>query len=424
VVCYDIKDLGKQLKKLGMLIVQDQVWNRVTVNRYQKKTTRYFIDEFHLLLREEQTAAYSVEIWKRFRKWGGIPTGITQNIKDLLRSQEIENIFENSEYICMLNQAAEDRRILAEHLGINSQQLQFVTKVGEGQGLIFYGSVIVPFVDHFPKNTRMYRIMTTKLSETSGESGSAPVKKLPGAKPKPSGQSGSGSIATMDQPASGTDAFENGSYRAAQEGDSSEQIIKEVQEENSVERMAEEVREEDPFEQMIREVREEGSLQQEIKEVQEENPFEQPINEVQDALPGEEKEKESVTDKNASLPSEPDSAARDTVSADKKDDPGKDTTGKAVTKRGRGRPSKKELEARRAEESAAVAETEKSDGMPAEEGAVRAEKEMTEPEAEDHESEGKEITPASAPIKKKRGRPSKKEIAERKAAEESQAAGQ
>ena len=81
VVCYDIKDLGKQLKKLGMLIVQDQVWNRVTVNRYQKKTTRYFIDEFHLLLREEQTAAYSVEIWKRFRKWGGIPTGITQNIK-------------------------------------------------------------------------------------------------------------------------------------------------------------------------------------------------------------------------------------------------------------------------------------------------------------------------------------------------------
>ena len=378
VVCYDIKDLGKQLKKLGMLIVQDQVWNRVTVNRYQKKTTRYFIDEFHLLLREEQTAAYSVEIWKRFRKWGGIPTGITQNIKDLLRSQEIENIFENSEYICMLNQAAEDRRILAEHLGINSQQLQFVTKVGEGQGLIFYGSVIVPFVDHFPKNTRMYRIMTTKLSETSGESGSAPVKKLPGAKPKPSGQSGSGSIATMDQPASGTDSFENSSYRAARESDLSEQVIKEVQEENSVERMAEDVREEDPFEQMIREVREEGSADKEIKGVQEEGSLEQE----------------------------------------------KGTTTKAAPKRRRGRPSKKELEARRAEESAAGAETEKSDSMPAEDGAVRAEKENTEPEAEDHESEGKEITPASAPIKKKRGRPSKKEIAERKAAEESQAAGQ
>ena len=93
-VCFDIKQLGKQLKKLGMLIVQDQVWNRVTVNRAERKSTRYFMDEFHLLLKEEQTAAYSVEIWKRFRKWGGIPTAITQNVKDLLASREVENIFE------------------------------------------------------------------------------------------------------------------------------------------------------------------------------------------------------------------------------------------------------------------------------------------------------------------------------------------
>ena len=93
IVCFDIKDLGKQLKKLGMLIVQDQVWNRVTINRSSHKSTRYYMDEFHLLLKEEQTAAYSVEIFKRFRKWGGIPTGITQNIKDLLASREIENIF-------------------------------------------------------------------------------------------------------------------------------------------------------------------------------------------------------------------------------------------------------------------------------------------------------------------------------------------
>ena len=93
VVCFDIKQLGKQLKKLGMLIVQDQVWNRVTVNRAEKKATRYYMDEFHLLLKEEQTAAYSVEIWKRFRKWGGIPTAITQNVKDLLSSREVENIF-------------------------------------------------------------------------------------------------------------------------------------------------------------------------------------------------------------------------------------------------------------------------------------------------------------------------------------------
>ena len=102
-VCYDIRELGKQLKKLGMLIVQDQVWNRVTINRAQHKATRYYMDEFHLLLKEEQTAAYSVEIWKRFRKWGGIPTGITQNVKDLLASREVENIFENSDFVYLLN---------------------------------------------------------------------------------------------------------------------------------------------------------------------------------------------------------------------------------------------------------------------------------------------------------------------------------
>ena len=92
-VCYDIKELGKQMKKIGMLIVQDQVWGRVTANRSAGKCTRYYVDEFHLLLKEEQTAAYSVEIWKRFRKWGGCPTGITQNVKDLLTSREVENIF-------------------------------------------------------------------------------------------------------------------------------------------------------------------------------------------------------------------------------------------------------------------------------------------------------------------------------------------
>ena len=101
IVCYDIKELGKQLKKIGMLVVQDQVWNRVTINRADHKSTRYYIDEMHLLLKEEQTAAYTVEIWKRFRKWGGIPTGITQNVKDLLSSREVENIFENSDF-CLL----------------------------------------------------------------------------------------------------------------------------------------------------------------------------------------------------------------------------------------------------------------------------------------------------------------------------------
>ncbi len=165
VISYDIKELGKQLKKIGMLIVQDQVWNRVTVNRAEGKSTRYYIDEFHLLLKEEQTAAYSVEIWKRFRKWGGIPTGITQNIKDLLSSREIENIFENSDYIYMLNQASGDRQILAKQLGISTHQLSYVTQSGEGEGLLFYGNVILPFEDHFPKDTELYRTMTTKWQE-------------------------------------------------------------------------------------------------------------------------------------------------------------------------------------------------------------------------------------------------------------------
>ncbi len=169
IVCFDIKELGKQLKKIGMLVVQDQVWNRVTINRAARKSTRYYIDEMHLLLKEEQTASYTVEIWKRFRKWGGIPTGITQNVKDLLSSREVENIFENSDYIYMLNQAGGDRKILAQQLGISPHQLSYVTQSGEGEGLLFYGSVILPFVDHFPKDTELYRIMTTKLSEIKKE---------------------------------------------------------------------------------------------------------------------------------------------------------------------------------------------------------------------------------------------------------------
>ena len=166
VVCYDIKELGKQLKKIGMLIIQDQVWNRVTINRASKKATRYFVDEFHLLLKEPQTANYSIEIWKRFRKWGGMPTGLTQNIKDLLASPEIENIFDNTDFILMLNQAGTDRDTLAKKLNISKHQLSYVTNSNEGEGLIFYGNTIVPFIDQFPKNTKLYSLITTKLSET------------------------------------------------------------------------------------------------------------------------------------------------------------------------------------------------------------------------------------------------------------------
>jgi hypothetical protein len=169
-VCFEIKDLGKQLKNLGMLVIQDQVWNRVTVNRSEGKATRYYVDEFHLLLKGE-VGSWSVEIWKRFRKWGGIPTGITQNMKDLLRSDEIENIFENSDFIYLLNQASGDRKLLCERLNISPQQAAYINNSGPGHGLIFFGNVILPFEDDFPQDNELYSIMTTKPGEAiKGES--------------------------------------------------------------------------------------------------------------------------------------------------------------------------------------------------------------------------------------------------------------
>jgi type IV secretory pathway VirB4 component len=165
IVCFDLKELGKSLKKIAMLILQDAVWNRVTANRAAKRTTWFYIDEMHLLLKDEQTAAYTVEIWKRFRKWGGIPSGLTQNVKDLLASREIENILENSDFIYMLNQAAGDRAILAKQLGISPHQLSYVTHSNPGEGLLFYGDVIIPFSDRFPKDTEIYSLLTSKPSD-------------------------------------------------------------------------------------------------------------------------------------------------------------------------------------------------------------------------------------------------------------------
>jgi len=143
----------------------DAVWNRVTTNRASKRYTWIYLDEMHLLLKEEQTAAYTVEIWKRFRKWGGIPSGITQNVKDFLLSKECENIVENSDFICMLNQAPGDRGILAKRLSISELQLSYVTNSAPGEGLLFYGNVIIPFIDRFPKEGELYNIFSTRLNE-------------------------------------------------------------------------------------------------------------------------------------------------------------------------------------------------------------------------------------------------------------------
>ena len=166
VVCFNIKELGTTLRKLGMLIIQNMVWTRVSVNRALKKSTRYYVDEFHLLLGQPQTAQYSVEIWKRFRKWGGIPTGITQNVNDLLISRQVENIFGNSDFVLMLNQSKDDQKILAQKLNISPAQLAHVDNAGPGEGLISYNGMIIPFVNRYPKHTRTYKVMTTKLIET------------------------------------------------------------------------------------------------------------------------------------------------------------------------------------------------------------------------------------------------------------------
>ena len=156
---------GKWLPKSRKVYDLDESGERIKLPSGRWKSHKE--DEMHLLLKEEQTAAYSVEIWKRFRKWGGIPTGLTQNVKDLLSSREVENIFENSDMIIMLNQAAGDRQILAKQLNISPHQLSYVTHSGEGEGLLFFGNVILPFVDRFPTDLELYRIMTTKLGEVS-----------------------------------------------------------------------------------------------------------------------------------------------------------------------------------------------------------------------------------------------------------------
>lgn len=166
IMCFDIRDLGSQLKELGMLVVQDAVWNRVSRNREKRIATRYYCDEFHLLLREKQTAVYSVSIWKRFRKWGGVPTALTQNVGDFLRSEEIEGILGNSDFVYLLNQSAKDQRILADKLGLSEKQLMYVTNAEAGSGLILFDNVVIPFIDKYPTDTKTYAIMNTKPEES------------------------------------------------------------------------------------------------------------------------------------------------------------------------------------------------------------------------------------------------------------------
>jgi type IV secretory pathway VirB4 component len=164
-ICYDILDLGKQLQSIGMLVVLDNILNRITANRAKNRQTYIFIDEIYLLFQHEYSANFLFTMWKRVRKYGAFATGITQNVDDMLQSHTARTMLANSEFIVMLNQASTDRIELAKLLNISDLQMSYITNVDAGCGLIKVGAALVPFTDKFPKNTRLYRLMSTKLSE-------------------------------------------------------------------------------------------------------------------------------------------------------------------------------------------------------------------------------------------------------------------
>ena len=168
-ICYDIIDLGEQLMPIGMLVILDSILNRISRNRKKGKTTYIFIDEIYLLFKYEYTSRFIFELWKRIRKYGGCATGITQNVEELLRNDKARLMLANSELIIMLNQSATDRMELAKLLNISEMEMTYITNAGTGEGLIRVRNSLIPFRNKFPKNTRLYKLMTTKLEETIKE---------------------------------------------------------------------------------------------------------------------------------------------------------------------------------------------------------------------------------------------------------------
>ena len=167
-VCFDTKELGDHLKPLAMLIIQETVWGKVAANRNIKKHTWYICDEFHLLLKDPQTAMYSKEIYKRFRKWGGIPVAITQNVTDLLDSSEAQSIFYNSDCFILLGQDTGDADKLSEALKLSKEQYKCILTRNKGEGLFIYGDTVIPFSDHINEDTLLYKLLTTKVTEAEG----------------------------------------------------------------------------------------------------------------------------------------------------------------------------------------------------------------------------------------------------------------
>ena len=164
-ICYDIHDLGKQLMPIGMLVVLDNILNRITANKAKGRKTYIFIDEIYLLFKHEYSANFLFTLWKRVRKYGAFITGITQNVEDLLQSHTARTMLANSELVVMLNQAATDRAELADLMGISDLQMSYITNVDAGHGLVKIGGALVPFVNKVPKDTRLYALMTTKFGE-------------------------------------------------------------------------------------------------------------------------------------------------------------------------------------------------------------------------------------------------------------------
>ena len=164
-ICYDIHDLGKQMMPIGMLVVLDSILNRITSNRAKGRSTYVFLDEIYLLFKHEYSADFLFTLWKRVRKYGAFITGITQNVEDLLQSHTARTMLANSELVVMLNQAATDREKLAELMGISELQLSYITNAEAGHGLVKIGGALVPFVNHLPKDTELYRLMSTKAFE-------------------------------------------------------------------------------------------------------------------------------------------------------------------------------------------------------------------------------------------------------------------
>ncbi|MBQ4651866.1 MAG: DUF87 domain-containing protein, partial [Oscillospiraceae bacterium] len=168
VVCIVLKGLGENLRKIAMHVTNEFVTSAVNLNHLCGMSTWCYFDEFHILLRDPLTASYFVSVWKMLRKKGCVPSALTQNVKDLLASREIENILDNTDFMILLSQAQSDRAILARQLGISEHQLSYITHSNSGEGLLFYGNVTIPFVDRFPKG-EIYDLLTTRPEDLVNE---------------------------------------------------------------------------------------------------------------------------------------------------------------------------------------------------------------------------------------------------------------